>query len=54
MLLIIAIVLIIYGLAVVFGKVTVFEKRSQQLYLGFSLLLLAVALIALMVRFPHG
>ena len=54
MLLIISIVLIVYGLAIVFGKVSVFEKASTQLCFGFGLLLLAVVLIFLMVRFPHG
>ena len=54
MLLIIAIVLVVYGCAIMFGTVTVFEKRSTRFYVGFGLLILSFALIVLMVRLPHG
>lgn len=54
MLLIIAIVLVVYGLAIIFGTVTVSEKRSTRFYVGFGLLILVAGLVVLMVRFPHG
>jgi len=54
MLFIIAIVLVVCGLAIPLGKITVSEERTTRLFMGFGLLNVAAVLIVLMVRFPHG
>jgi len=51
---IILVVLAIIGIASIIGKVKISDKRGTQVYFGPSLLLIAVALFILMVKFPHG
>ena len=47
-------VLAIYGFGSILGKVRVSESRRTQVWLGSALLLLAVVILVLTWKFPHG
>jgi hypothetical protein len=47
-------VLVIYGVGSILGRVRVSDSRRTQVYFGCGLLLLAISIVLLTWKFPHG